>query len=95
MTHSSSDVVIVGGGPAGLYSGLRLARAGWCVELFEEHRDIGEPVHCTGVLARDVFDVFGLPTDVVLNELTTVRCKPSALRASSIGPLVTTTNRAS
>ena len=73
MTHSSSDVVIVGGGPAGLYSGLRLARAGWCVELFEEHRDIGEPVHCTGVLARDVFDVFGLPTDVVLNELTTVR----------------------
>src|ERR1700688_3416208 len=73
MTHSSSDVVIVGGGPAGLYAGLRLARAGWCVDLFEEHRDIGEPVHCTGVLARDAFDVFGLPADAVLNELTTVR----------------------
>jgi geranylgeranyl reductase family protein len=73
MTRSSSDVVIVGGGPAGLYAGLRLARAGWGVDLFEEHRDIGEPVHCTGVLARDAFDVFGLSADAVLNELTTVR----------------------
>src|SRR5260370_19030089 len=73
MAHASSDVVIVGGGPAGLYAGLWLARAGWCVELFEEHRDIGEPVHCTGVLARDAFEAFGLPADVVLNELTTVR----------------------
>src|ERR1700730_17282103 len=73
MTRSSSDVVIVGGGPAGLYAGLRLARAGWAVELFEEHRAVGEPVHCTGVLARDAFDVFGLSADVVLNELTTVR----------------------
>ena len=73
MSSTSSDVVIVGGGPAGLYAGLRLARAGWRVDLYEEHRDIGEPVHCTGVLAREAFDIFGLPSDAVLNELTTVR----------------------
>jgi geranylgeranyl reductase family protein len=66
-------VLIVGGGPAGLYAGLRLARAGWRVDLYEEHREIGEPVHCTGVLARDAFDEFGLAADAVLNELTTVR----------------------
>jgi geranylgeranyl reductase family protein len=73
VNHDQSDVAIVGGGPAGLYAGLRLARAGWRVSLFEEHPDIGEPVHCTGVLAREAFDTFGLPTDSVLNELSTVR----------------------
>jgi digeranylgeranylglycerophospholipid reductase len=73
VTQTSSDIVIVGGGPAGLYAGLRLSRLGWSVALFEEHRDIGEPVHCTGVLAREAFEVFGLPADAVLNELKTVR----------------------
>ncbi len=34
---------------------------------------MGEPVHCTGVLAREAFDEFGLSTDAILNELTTVR----------------------
>jgi geranylgeranyl reductase family protein len=42
------------------------------VDLFEEHADIGEPVHCTGVLAREAFDAFGLSTDSLLNELSTV-----------------------
>lgn len=73
MTLSPSDAVIVGGGPAGLFAGLRLAQAGWSVDLFEEHDDIGEPVHCTGVLAREAFAAFGLSEDAVLNELSTVR----------------------
>jgi geranylgeranyl reductase family protein len=68
-----NDVIIVGGGPAGLYSGLRLAQAGHQVALYEEHADIGRPVHCTGVLAKDAFDVFGLPGNAVLNQLSTVR----------------------
>jgi digeranylgeranylglycerophospholipid reductase len=67
------DAVIVGGGPAGLYAGWKLARAGFSVEIFEEHATSGQPVHCTGVLAADAFDEFGLTSDSVLNELRTVR----------------------
>jgi len=67
------DVVIVGAGPAGLYAALRLAQRGFDVVALEEHHSIGEPVHCTGVLAREAFDEFELSRDTILNELTTAR----------------------
>src|SRR5438309_1611651 len=67
------DVVVVGGGPAGLLTAWKLAAAGHRVTLFEEHDTIGDPVHCTGVLAREAFTEFGLDTDAILNELKTVR----------------------
>lgn len=67
------DVVIVGAGPAGLYAALRLAQRGFDVVALEEHHSIGEPVHCTGVFAREAFDEFDVAADTILNELTTAR----------------------
>lgn len=67
------DVVIIGGGPAGLLAGSRLADAGFATVLLEEHAAIGEPVHCTGVLAAEAFGEFGLTRLALLNELTTAR----------------------
>jgi flavin-dependent dehydrogenase len=80
------DVVIVGGGPAGLYAGARLASAGFSVTLLEEHPIIGEPVHCTGVLADDAFTEFGLSRRSLLNELTTARFWSPAGHRSPIRP---------
>jgi digeranylgeranylglycerophospholipid reductase len=67
------DVVIIGGGPAGLFAGARLAAAGFRTALLEEHTSVGEPVHCTGVLAADAFDEFNLSPRSLLNQLTTAR----------------------
>jgi digeranylgeranylglycerophospholipid reductase len=67
------DAIIIGAGPAGLHAGRCLARHGLGVAVLEEHSLVGDPVHCTGVLAREAFDEFGLSSDTILNELTTAR----------------------
>jgi digeranylgeranylglycerophospholipid reductase len=77
------DVSIVGGGPGGLCAAARLALRGYRVVVLEEHDGIGEPVHCTGVLAAEAFDELDLPSSVVLNPLTTARFhSPSGLDIS-------------
>jgi geranylgeranyl reductase family protein len=72
------DVVVIGGGPAGLFAAARLATAGFHTALLEEHARVGEPVHCTGVLAADAFDEFTLPRRSLLNSLTTARFRSPA-----------------
>jgi digeranylgeranylglycerophospholipid reductase len=67
------DVIIIGGGPGGLQTARLLASDGLDVALYEEHASSGDPVHCTGVLATEAFDEFGLPRDVILNPLNTFR----------------------
>src|SRR3954470_18526673 len=70
---SSYEVLVVGGGPAGLYAAERFARRGVSTLICEEHVVIGDPVHCTGVLATESFDVLGLPQDATLNALASAR----------------------
>jgi digeranylgeranylglycerophospholipid reductase len=74
MSHQMNyDALIVGGGPAGLYTARELSRAGFSVVVCEEHERIGDPVHCTGVLGAESFDEFRVPRTSILNALTTVR----------------------
>ena len=68
-----TDVLIVGGGPGGLFMAARLAERGVRTLVCEEHVRIGDPVHCTGVLSADSFARFDLPSTATLNQLTSVR----------------------
>jgi digeranylgeranylglycerophospholipid reductase len=70
---SAIDVLIVGGGPGGLFMAARLAERGVRTLVCEEHARVGDPVHCTGVLSADSFETFDLPRGATLNHLTTVR----------------------
>jgi digeranylgeranylglycerophospholipid reductase len=55
-TARSFDVIVIGAGPAGGYLAGRIAAAGYEVALVEEHREIGEPIQCGGLVTPRVFD---------------------------------------
>jgi geranylgeranyl reductase family protein len=67
------DAIVVGAGPAGLQAARQLATRKLRVAVLEEHQAVGDPIHCTGVVAREAFDEYGLSSDSILNELTTAR----------------------
>jgi geranylgeranyl reductase family protein len=74
------DVLVVGAGPGGLYAACHFAHDGHRVLVCEEHAEVGEPVHCTGIMAPETFDEFDLSRESVLNDLTRVRfVSPSGL----------------
>ncbi|TLZ44175.1 MAG: NAD(P)/FAD-dependent oxidoreductase [Methanobacteriota archaeon] len=52
----SFDVVVIGAGPAGGYLAGKVAAAGYEVALVEEHREVGEPIQCGGLVTPRVFD---------------------------------------
>ncbi len=64
------DAVVVGGGPAGSFSGFELPKRGVDVTVFEEHPAIGEPSHCAGHLSiRSLHNLglYPLPDGIVEN----------------------------
>jgi len=64
------DVVIAGGGPAGLHTAKCIAEKGIDVVVLEEHYEIGKPLQCAGLVTPRVFDIVGeKPRRAILNEL--------------------------
>src|SRR2546426_5510473 len=61
------DVIVVGAGPAGLYTALLMAEEGLDVLVFEEHPEIGAPTHCTGIVSGETNRLYKIPEEVVLN----------------------------
>ena len=60
------DVVIIGGGPAGLMAARALSQLGHDAVVLEEHDEIGVPVHCTGIIGLDAFAELNLSRGTIL-----------------------------
>ena len=60
------DVVVVGGGPIGGYVAGEIASKGFKVAVFEQHKQIGEPLKCAGLVTSRVFDFIDISKESVV-----------------------------
>lgn len=69
------DAIIAGAGPAGLLAATRIAEGGNNVLVLEEHKRIGEPDHCAGLLSSSGLESLNLkpPDEVVQNLVSGAR----------------------
>ena len=58
-----SEVAVVGAGPAGLIAAEVISSKGYITTVFEEHRMVGVPDHCAGIISVEGFDRLGIPLD--------------------------------
>lgn len=64
------DVAVIGGGPVGGYVAKRIASKGFKTALFEEHKRIGTPLKCAGLITSRIFDFLDFSkTKVVQNKI--------------------------
>ena len=69
--QTGKRIVIVGAGPIGSYLAQLLKGKGLEPLLIEEHKELGKPVHCAGLVGRKVFEEARIPisSDCVLNTI--------------------------
>ncbi len=67
------NVAIIGGGPAGCNTARLLALYGHDVDIYEEHKAIGSPIQCTGIVSHSIVDHIRLPDKAVMNIIREVR----------------------
>jgi digeranylgeranylglycerophospholipid reductase len=70
------DVIVIGGGPTGLYAALAAASRGLKVAIFEEHSSIGLPRHDPGWLMESQFSrslISGIGKNIPWNKIEEYR----------------------
>jgi len=74
-----ADVHIVGGGPAGLFAGIAALREGRSAVASEEHKKIGEPEACSGLISKS-----GLETLRALAGVDYARAQINTIKSARI-----------
>lgn len=62
-------VSIIGGGPAGLMTAYKLSKKGFRADVFEEHKTIGKPIQCTGLVTNEILKLIKPDKDVLMNKI--------------------------
>ncbi len=60
-------ISIIGAGPAGSHLAYLLAKKGQEVNVYEEHKLIGSPVQCTGLVTDSIKNIIDLKKEVIVN----------------------------
>ena len=63
------DVVVIGGGPSGLFVSNLLSKNGINTILIEKDSEIGKDVVCSGVISKEAFERYRLPENSIVGTL--------------------------
>lgn len=66
-------ITIIGAGPVGSYLAYLFARKGQEVKVFEEHKEIGKPVQCTGLLTKAIEEIIKIKDEFLVNKTTRIK----------------------
>ncbi|MBT4540844.1 NAD(P)/FAD-dependent oxidoreductase [Candidatus Woesearchaeota archaeon] len=78
----NEKVLIIGAGPIGCYCGYLLAKKGFDVEIYEEHKEIGKPIGCTGIVTKKIKKYIKLKNEFLINKIgcAKVCCENKSLK---------------
>ena len=66
-----ADALVVGAGPSGLITARHIADRGFSTRVFEEHKSVGTPNHCAGLISVSGLEQLGIKpsNDFIQNEI--------------------------
>ena len=67
------DVCIVGASIASNYLTYLLSKSNLKIVVLEDHREIGLPFQCAGIISQKLSQLIELPKEIVLNRVTTAK----------------------
>ncbi len=83
---SMYDIGIVGAGPIGGFIASQLAEYVDSIAVIEQHKTVGKPVNCAGLITPRVFDTFSIPKkNIVQNEIKGAHIYAPSGKKLSIG----------
>ena len=67
------DLVIIGASIAGNYLCYLLSKTNLKIIVIEEHKEIGLPLQCAGIVSQKLSKLIGLPKELILNRVNTAK----------------------
>ncbi len=67
------DVCIIGASIAGNYLAYLLSRSGLNIAIIEEHKEIGIPLQCAGIISKKITQLIDVPEEIILNRVKTAK----------------------
>ena len=58
-----TEAAVIGAGPTGLIAAKVISSKGFNTTVFEEHKQVGTPDHCAGIISVEGFERLGIPLD--------------------------------